>query len=64
MIGEFVQQPDFEFFDDDTYTGYASAMRDAAVAAAAAAKKGDHAAAVAAIGGISTACTDCHGEYR
>jgi hypothetical protein len=64
MIGEFVQQPDFEFFDDDTYKGYASAMRDAAVAAAAAVKKGDHAAAVTALGAISTACTDCHGEYR
>lgn len=64
MIGEFVQQPDFEFFDDDTYRGYATAMRDAAGAAVAAARRGEYDSARTAIGAVSKACTDCHGEYR
>lgn len=64
MIGEFVRQPEFEFFDDDTYRGYAATMRDAAVRTAAAARKGDFAAASSAVSGLRKACTDCHGGYR
>lgn len=64
MIGEFIRQPEFEFFEDDTYLGYAATMRDAAVQAAAAAKKGDYGAATSAVSGLRKACTDCHGDYR
>jgi cytochrome c556 len=39
-------------------------MRDAAVAAGAAARRGEYDAARTAIGAVSKACTDCHGEYR
>lgn len=64
LIGEFIRQPDFEFHDDETYAGYASTMRDAAVAAAAAARNGDFDAASAAVSSLRKACTDCHGDYR
>ena len=38
-IGEVIQQKAFEYHDDDTYRGYAAAMRDAAVRARDAARK-------------------------
>ncbi len=63
-IGEIVQQPDFEFHDDDTYRGFAAAMRDAAVAIRAACDSKDYDAARTAVGEMSKACSDCHGGYR
>lgn len=64
LIGEFIQQPQCEDFDDDTYRGYASTMRDAAVKAAAATRKGDFAAAQAAISALRKSCDTCHADYR
>lgn len=64
MIGAFIQQAEFEFYDDDTYRGYASGMRDAAVQAAAATRKGDFAAARAALAEVRKSCVACHGDYR
>ncbi len=64
MIGEFIQQPDFEDFDDDTYREYASTMRNAAVQAAAATKKGDFATAQSAVSALRKSCDTCHGDYR
>lgn len=63
-IGEVIQQADYEYFDDDTYRGYASGMRDAAVSVREAVKKGDYEAARTATGEISKACSACHGDYR
>jgi hypothetical protein len=63
-IGEVIIKPDFEDHDDDTYVGYAVAMRDAAVAARAAAERKDYEAARAAIGRLQKSCSDCHGDYR
>lgn len=64
LIGEFIQQPEFEDFSDETYRGYASTMRDAAVQAAAATRKGDFAAAQSAISALRKSCDTCHGDYR
>lgn len=64
MIGEFLQQPECDDYDDDTYRGYASTMRDAAVQAAAAARKGDFATAQSAISALRTSCDTCHADYR
>jgi hypothetical protein len=64
MIGEFIQQPNFEDFDDDTYRGYAATMRDAAVQAATATRTGDFAAAQSAISALRKSCDTCHGDYR
>ena len=48
MIGEVIQQSDYEYHDDDTYRGHASAMRDAALKLREAVKKKDYDAARAA----------------
>jgi len=63
-IGEAIQRKDFEFHDDDTYRGYAAAMRDAGIAARDAARKKDYAAARTAVGGLKKSCAACHGDYR
>ena len=63
-IGEVIQQPDFEFHDDDTYKGYAAAMRDAAAEAREACAKKDYDAARTAVGKIEKSCDTCHGDYR
>lgn len=64
VIGEVIQQPDFEFHDDDTYKGYAAAMRDAALQVREACLKGDYEAARAAAGKLEQSCDACHGDYR
>jgi len=64
VIGEVIQQADYEFFDDETYRGYASTMRDAALRVREAAKKKDYEAARAALGELKKSCDTCHGDYR
>jgi hypothetical protein len=63
-IGEVICQPDFEYFDDETYVEYAGTMRDAAVAVRKACLDQDYDAARAAVGEISKSCDTCHGDYR
>lgn len=63
-IGEAIQQKEFEYHDDETYRGHASAMRDAAVAARDAARKKDYDAARTAVGALKKSCDSCHGDYR
>ena len=64
VIGEVIQQRDFADHDDQTYRGYAAAMRDAGIAAREAARKKDQDAARAAVDAMQKACAACHGEYR
>lgn len=64
VIGEVIQQSDFEYHDDDTYRGYSSAMRDAAVQVREAVKKGDYEAARSGVGSLKKSCDACHGDYR
>jgi hypothetical protein len=64
VIGEAIQQADYEYFDDDTYRGYASAMRDAALRVRGAAQKKDYETARAALGELKKSCDACHGDYR
>ena len=64
MIGEAIQQPDFEYHDDDSYRGYARAMRDAATKIGEACRKKDYDAARAAAGELKKSCDACHGDYR
>jgi len=63
-IGEVIQRPDYEYHDDDTYRGYAAAMRDAAIQARDAAAKSDYDAARTAVGALKKSCDTCHGDYR
>jgi hypothetical protein len=64
VIGEVIQQPDFEDHDDETYKGYAAAMRDAALQVREACLEGDYEAARAAAGKLEQSCDACHGDYR
>lgn len=64
VIGEAIQKADYEYFDDDTYRGYASAMRDAALRVRNAAQKKDYETARAALGELKKSCDTCHGDYR
>ena len=64
LIGEVIQRADYEFYDDDTYRGYASAMRDAALRVRDAAKKKDYETARGALGELKKSCDSCHGDYR
>ncbi|NCY02941.1 MAG: hypothetical protein EBX36_08545 [Planctomycetia bacterium] len=63
-IGEVIQQADYEYHDDDTYRGYSSTMRDAALKLREAALKKDYDAARAAAGALKKSCDACHGDYR
>ncbi len=63
-IGEVIQQKDYEYNDDDTYRGYAAAMRDAALRARDAAAKSNYDAARTAVGDLKKSCDTCHGDYR
>jgi hypothetical protein len=63
-IGQVIQQPDFEYHDDDSYLGHAAGMRDAALGLRQACLKKDYDAARTAAAGISKTCNDCHGDYR
>ena len=63
-IGEAIQQPDFEYHDDDTYRGYAGAMRDAALKVRDACRDKDYESARAAASALKKSCDACHGDYR
>jgi cytochrome c556 len=63
-IGEVIQQPNFEYHDDDTYKGYAGLMRDAALEARDAARKSDYDGVRKAVGNLKKSCDTCHGDYR
>lgn len=64
VIGEVIQKADYEYFDDDTYRGYASAMRDAALQLRTAVQEKNYEAARAAAGSLKKSCDTCHGDYR
>ena len=64
VIGEAIQQPNFEYHDDDTYRGHAAAMRDAAVRIRDACRKKDYDTARAAASELKKSCDACHGDYR
>jgi hypothetical protein len=64
IVAEVIQRKDFEYHDDETYRGYAAAMRDAALKARAAAAKDDFDGVRAAAGDLKKSCDACHGDYR
>ena len=63
-IGQVIQQADFEYHDDDSYRGYASSMRDAAVQVREGCLKNDYAKVSAGVAMITKSCNACHGDYR
>jgi Cytochrome C' len=63
-MAEVISREGFEFADDDTYLGYAHAMRDAANEAADAARKKNYEQARKAVSVIEKNCNSCHEGYR
>jgi cytochrome c556 len=63
-IGEAIQQPDFEYHDDDSYRGYSAGMRDAALRIRDACLKKNYEAARSAASELKKSCDACHGDYR
>lgn len=64
VIGAAIQQPDYEYHDDDSYRGYAGAMRDAALELRDACREKNYEAARAAASALKKSCDACHGDYR
>jgi hypothetical protein len=63
-LGEVIQREGFEYFDDETYVGYAKQMRDGAHRVAEAVKQKNYEQARQASGDIAKACSSCHEGYR
>jgi hypothetical protein len=64
MLAEVVHREAFEYWDDDTFVGYAGDLRDAAIEVSAAAAANNLEEARQAIGRASGACANCHDGYR
>jgi len=64
MLARIIQDPSYEYADDDTYMEFAKALETHAVAAVEATKRGDGAAAASSISLMQKACDDCHGGFR
>jgi hypothetical protein len=63
-ISQSIQQPGYEFADDETYQGFARQMRSAASDVISAVKAKNYEAARAASGNIEKACSACHEGFR
>jgi hypothetical protein len=64
LLAEVIHREEFEFWDDETFVGYANELRQAASAVSAAAASNNFEGAREAIGRATKACTDCHDGYR
>lgn len=63
-LAHIIQDPSFEYADDDTYLGYAVEIEKQAREIAEAAQANDYQRASAAYGALYKACTTCHEGYR
>jgi hypothetical protein len=64
MLAEVIHREAFEFWDDETFVGYANDLQQAASDVAAAATADDYERAREAIGRATNACANCHDGYR
>lgn len=64
LLADVIHRESFESWDDETFAGYASELRDAATDVSAAAAGNNFEQARAAIGRATKACVDCHEGYR
>lgn len=64
LIAEVVHRPKYEYWDDETYAGYAKELQQAASDVAAAVAANDCEQAREAIGRATNACANCHDGYR
>lgn len=63
-LARIIQDPSFEYADDDTYLGYAVELEKQARDIAEAAQADDYQRASTAYGALYKACTTCHEGYR
>ena len=64
VMAEVILQPGFDYADDESYQGYATELRDAAVALTQAVELESFEAAQLSIGNMKKACSNCHDEFR
>jgi hypothetical protein len=63
-LAEVIRRPQYEYWDDETFIGYARDLQSAATELSRAAATQDYNAARAAITRAGQACADCHDGYR
>jgi hypothetical protein len=63
-IARVIQDPSYEFADDDTYLGYAQDLETQALQIVEAVKDDSRVSAQSAAGQVNKACTACHVNYR
>jgi cytochrome c556 len=64
LLAEIIRREEYEFWDDETFNGYAEELGAASSELARAAAANDYEAARAAAGRLSRACATCHDGYR
>lgn len=64
LLADVIHRESYEYWDDETFAGYAGELRDAATEVSAAADANNFDEARAAIGRATKACADCHDGYR
>jgi hypothetical protein len=63
-LSQVIQDPSFPDADSESYSEYARALQQSALAIRDAAERKDADAARQAAGMLSKACNDCHADYR
>jgi hypothetical protein len=64
VLAALIRREDYEFWDDESFRGYAEQLGDAADDLSQAAVDGNYEAARAAVGRASQSCAACHDGYR
>lgn len=64
MIADVIARKEFDYWDDETFAGYAKELKQSATDVAAAAERGNYPQAQQAIARATKACADCHDGYR
>lgn len=64
MLGDVIARKGYEFWDDETFVGYAIELRDAAVEITKAVDDEDYERARKGLDRATKACADCHDGYR
>ena len=64
LLADVIHRDSFEYWDDETFAGFAGDLRDAATDVSAAASANNFEQAREAIGRATNACANCHDGYR
>jgi hypothetical protein len=64
LLAEVIHRKEYEYWDDESFTEYAVALRDAATEVASAAETDEFPKARDAVTRATNACTECHAGYR